>query len=85
MPKVLSILSATSMTGYNIAKFLILMLEPLAHNQFTIKDSFNFAKEIKTYDSSLYMNTLHVESLFTNIPLNQKVNNFVSDLHKENL
>ena len=31
------------------------MLEPLTHNEFTIKDSFNFAKEITTYDSSLYM------------------------------
>ena len=51
-----------------MAKFLIPILEPLTHNRFTIKDSFNFAKEI-WYDSSLYMATLDVESLFTNIPL----------------
>ena len=37
----------------DIAKFLIPVLEPLSHNEFAIKDSFNFAKEITTYDSSL--------------------------------
>ena len=55
------------------------------HNEFTIKDSFNFAEEITTYDSSLYMTRLGAESLFTNIPLNETMNNCVSDLHKKNL
>ena len=66
-----------------MAKFLIPILDPLTHNRFTIKDSFNFAKEIR-YDSSLYMATLDVESLFTNIPLNEIINNCVSDLHNKN-
>ena len=59
------------------------MLEPLTHNELTIKDSFNFAKEITTYDSSLDIATLDAESLFTNIPLNEKINNCVSDLHNK--
>ena len=29
-----------------------------------MKDSFSFAKDITTYDSSLYMASLDVESLF---------------------
>ena len=60
-------------------------LEPLTHNELTIKDSFSFAKDITTYDSSLYMASLDVESLFTNIPLNETINNCVSDLHNKNL
>ena len=47
------ILSAINTPGYNIAKFLIPILESLTLNEFTIKDSFSFAKKITTYDSSL--------------------------------
>ena len=85
MPKFRPILSAINTPGYNLAKFLIPILEPLTHNEFTIKDSFSFAKDITTYDSSLYMASLDVESLFTNIPLNETINNCVSDLHNKNL
>ena len=59
------------------------MLEPLTHNEFTIKDSFNFAEEISTHDSSLYMASLDVESLFTNIPLYETINNCISNLHNK--
>ena len=45
------------------------ILKPPTHNEVTIKDSFNFAKEATTYVSSLYMASLEVESLFSNIPL----------------
>ena len=57
LPKFRPILSVINTSGYNITKFLIPILEPLTHNEFTIKDSFNFGKEIRTYDSSLYMAT----------------------------
>ena len=57
---------------------MIPILEPFTHNEFTVKDSFSFAKDIITYDSSLYMASLDVESLFTNIPLNETINNCVS-------
>ena len=62
----------------------MLILEPLTHNEFT-KHSFDFAKEITTCDSSLYMVSLDVESLFTNIPLNESINDCISDLHNKNL
>ena len=45
-------------------QLFIPMLEPLIHNEFTIKDSFNFAKEITLHDSSLYTYGLDVEHLF---------------------
>ena len=86
MLKFRPILSAGYNTpGYNLATFLIPIIEPLTHYEFNIKDSFSFAKDITTYDSSLYMATLDVEFLFTNIQLNETINNCVSDLHSKNL
>ena len=52
------ILSAINFPGYNLANFLKPILEPLTHNEFTVKDSFSFAKEITKYDSSLFMVSL---------------------------
>ena len=62
---------------------ILILLEPLTYNKFTIKDSFSFAKEITTYDGSLYLARLDVEYLFTNIPLNETINNCVIDLQKK--
>ena len=78
MPKFLPILSAINNPGYNIAKSLIPILEPVTHNELTIKDSFN-------YDSSLYVASLDAVSLFTNVPWNETINNCVIDLHNKNL
>ena len=64
---------------------MIPILEPLTHNEFTVTDSFSFAKEITYYDSSLFMASLDVESLFTNIPLKETIHNCVSNLHNKNL
>ena len=57
------------MTTYKIAKFLVPILDCLTINEFTIKDSYSFAKEIVEQDSSLHMGSLYVDSLLTNIPL----------------
>ena len=76
---------AINTPGYNLVKLLIPILELLTHNELTIKDSYSFAKDITAYDDSLYMASLDVESLFTNIPLNETINNCVSDLHNKNL
>ena len=65
-----------------MAKFSIAILELLDHNEFTVKDPFNFdnfAKEISTYTS------LDAESLLTNISLSETIINCVSDLHNKNL
>ena len=85
MPKYTPIFFAINTPGYNVAKFVIPILEPLTHNEFTVKGSFSFAKEIKNYDSSLFMASFHVESLFTNIPVKETINNCVSDLRNKTL
>ena len=59
---------------YNCSKYLVPILEPITTNKFTIKNSFKFAKEVIEQDSGLYMASLDVESLFTNIPLEETIN-----------
>ena len=85
MAKFRPLLSAINTPGYNLAKFLIPILENLSRSEFNVKDSFKLAKEITKYDSSLFMASLDVESLFTNIPLKETKNSFVSDLHNKKL
>ena len=83
------ILSAINTPGYNLAKFLILILEPLNRNEFIWKDSFSFAKEITTYDrsydSSYGWSWCSVLILLTDIPLNETINNCLNDLHNKKL
>ena len=40
------ILSATGTTTYKIAKFLVPILKDLTSNEYSVKDSFDFAKEM---------------------------------------
>ena len=49
------------------------LLTPLALNEYTIKDSFSFAEELSNYDSNLVVASFDVESLFTNIPLQETI------------
>ena len=54
--------------------FLVPILSCLTINEFIVKDSFLFAKEIVEQDSNVYMGSLDVDSLFTNIPLEETIN-----------
>ena len=67
-------MSAIKTPSYNIAKHLVPILEPITTNKFTIKNSFEFAKEVIEQNSGLFMASLDVESLFTNIPLKETIN-----------
>ena len=40
------ILSALQSPSYNLAKFLVPLLDPLTKNEYTVKDSFHFAEDI---------------------------------------
>ena len=59
--------------SYNLAKFLVLTLNPLTKKEYTVKDSFQFAEEICEQDPTLSMGSLDVDSLFTNIPLDETI------------
>ena len=56
----------------------------ITQNEFTVNDSFTFVHEIITQNSDLYMTSLNVNALFTNIPLDGTITIRVNkkELHK---
>ena len=56
-----------------MGKFFVPLLRHLTSNQFTLKDSFEFAKIICEQDAGLFMASLDVDSLFTNVPLEETI------------
>ena len=59
-------------------------LSSITFNKFTAKDSFDFDEEIVHKDGKLFMGSLDVDSLFTNIPL-KETTNFCTDLLYKNV
>ena len=74
------ILSALQTPTYNLAKFLVPILNPLTKNEYTVKDSFQFAEEICEQDPTLTMSSLDVDSLFTNIPIDETIDICINQL-----
>ena len=65
-------------------KFFVPLLRHLTSNEFTLKNSFEFAKIICKQDSGLFMESLDVDSLFTNVPLYETIHICVNKLFKSN-
>ena len=64
------IMSAIKTPRYNLAKFLVLLIEPITNKINTVKNKFEFAKKkVADQDPGLFMANLNVECLFTNIQL----------------
>ena len=82
LPPFRPILSAIGMPTYKLAKFLLPFLTPLTQNEYTVTDSFHFAEEICKQDPNLYMASLDVDSLFTNIPLDKTIDICIDSLYK---
>ena len=79
------ILSANNTTTYNLSQYLVSILSDLSSNDFTIKNSYDFANFITSLeDSSKYiMCSFDIESLFTNIPLDETIEIIISKLFSE--
>ena len=58
------------------------MLESLTTNEYTIKNSFTFAEQLQSFDSKFVMDNFDIESLFTNIPLQEIIDFCVENLFK---
>ena len=78
------ILSAIGTPTYNIAKFLVPILKPLTTNDYTLKDTFEFSRDILNQNPNLFMASLDVDSLFTNIPLDETINIIIEKLFSKN-
>ena len=66
-------LSAIKTPSYNLAKLLVPFIEPITKNNFTVKNSFEFSKEICEQNSEYFMASRDVESLFIDIPLEETI------------
>ena len=73
-------LSVLQTPTYKLSRLLVSILESLTAYKNTAKDLFNFATEIVEQVSSTFMGSLDIDSLFTNIPLEETIeictNNF---------
>ena len=58
-------------------------MNSITSNDIIVKDTFCFAKEIDEQDSSLVMDTLDVDSLFTNIPLDKTIDICTNTIYSE--
>ena len=74
------ILSTLQTPTYNLAKFLVPILDPLTKNEYTVKESIDFAEGFCEQDPSLSMGSLDVDSLFTNIPLDENIDICINQL-----
>ena len=67
------ILSAINTPSYKIAKFLVPMLSELTKNKYVSKDSFEFAKNVREQNPEFFMASFDIDSLFTNVPLDETI------------
>ena len=68
------ILAAYNTPNYKIAKYLCNILTPFSTNKYTLTNSVSLVPEILPQDSDLFMVSLDVTSLFTNVPLDFTIN-----------
>ena len=77
-------MSATKTPTYNLANFLVPLLDPITTNMYTVKNSFAFSEEIADQDPGLFMASLDVECLFNNIPLEETISVSFDSLFRNN-
>ena len=82
LPKFRPILSQIGSPTYKIAKFLLGFVQPFTTNEYTVKDTFHFVSMLDSLDHRLIMASLDVESLFTNIPLEETIHIVAEKVYK---
>ena len=70
------IISSIGTYNYNLASFLDNLIKPtLSISKYILKDSFDFVNRISKFDAkNIYIVSFDVESLFTNIPIDETIN-----------
>ena len=77
-----TILSALQTPTYRLAKFLVSLFESLTTSTNTVRDLVNFAPKIVEQDFSNFINSLDIDSLFTNVPLEKNIGIYTSNSFK---
>ena len=73
LPPLHPILSAIGTSSYNLAKFFVPILKEFTNSEYTVKDLFSFSNEICNKSTSLYVASFDIQSLFTNIQLDETI------------
>ena len=90
LPPFRPIIDTTGTQHYNVGKFLPKLLNPLAQNGYTLRDSFHAVSEIKSTPKELFSEgyrlvSFDVVSLFTNVPLTKTVKIILDRVLEEKL
>ena len=90
IPSFRPIVDTTSTPYYDIAKFLSSLLNPLAINNYSVKDSFEAAKLMQAIPPKLFNQgykfiSFDVTSFFTNVPLKRTVNIIIKRIYVDHV
>ena len=77
------ILTSYETPNYKLAKYLVPLLEPLTRNEYQLSNSLKFREAILPQDSDLFMVSLDVESLFTNVPVEETIDIIINKIFTE--
>ena len=89
IPKLRPIVDTVGSTHYSVGQYLTNLLNPLTHNESTLKDYFDAAGKIKNipnnlFDDSYVFVSFDVESLFTNVPLKGTIDIILKRVYQDN-
>ena len=84
LPKYRPIISQIGSSSYKLAKFLLTFIQPYTTNEFTVKDTFHFVSMLDSKDHRVVMASLDIDSLFTNIPLDETIEIVASKVYQNN-
>ena len=76
------LLSLLQSPTYRLEKYLVPILDPLTTNKYVVKNSLNFTTEILEQDPSDFKKSLDIDSLFTNITLEEATEVCTNNLFK---
>ena len=85
------IIDTIGSTHYDVGKYITNLLNPLTHNNYSLKDTFDAAARINNIlkellnDNDYVLISLDVVSLFTNVPLKGTVNIILDRVYNENV
>ena len=65
-----------------MGKIFAPLLKPVTSNNYTVKDYFDFTKDITQQSSKSFMASLDVDFLFTKVPLDETIEICVNELYK---
>ena len=82
IPPFRPILSAINTPSYQLAKFFVPILSEFTKNDFVVKDSFSFALDVRSQNPDLFMASFDIDSLFTNLPLDETIEICVKKVFK---